>query len=293
MIAALFPGQNSHEVGMGTVFADQFAVAKAVFDTAEQTLPGLTGLMRDGPLETLTLTANQQPALVTASIAAFRVWQAQTGLVPAYAAGHSLGEFSAHVAAGSLELATAISLVHQRGTFMQEAVAPGVGAMAAIMGDSKVVVDTLEGGNFGIVEAANFNAPTQTVISGEKEAVAAAGVALKALGCKVIPLKVSAPFHCSLMQPAREKLTVALEGISFSNPTFPIIANVTADVVDSAAPIADLLSRQVTASVRWVETIYKLRDLGVTEFIEFGSGTVLTGLIKRILPDAVTVNYRV
>jgi len=291
MIAALFPGQNSHALGMGTEFADAFEVARAGFDTAERFVPGLTTLMRDGPLETLTLTANQQPALVTASLAAYRVWLEHTGLKPRYAAGHSLGEFSAHVAAGSLTLEDALKLVRARGTYMQQAVPEGEGAMAAIIGDPDTVLDACLK-TPGVVDVANYNAPTQTVISGESASVEEACTLLKANGLKVIPLKVSAPFHCSLMAPAREKLERDLEQTMFHPLEFSVIANVTAHEVKNPGEIGALLSEQVTGSVRWVESIHRLEELGVTEFIEFGSGTVLTGLVKRILPNAKLFNIR-
>jgi len=291
MIAALFPGQNSHALGMGAEFADAYEVARATFDTAEHLVPGLTTLMRDGPLETLTLTANQQPALVTASLAAYRVWLERTGLTPRYAAGHSLGEFSAHVAAGSLTLEDALKLVRARGTYMQEAVPEGEGAMAAIMGDPDTVLDACLK-TPGVVDVANYNAPTQTVISGERASVEEACILLRANGLKVIPLKVSAPFHCSLMAPAREQLERDLEQTLFHPLEFPVIANVTAHEVINPGEIGALLSEQVTGSVRWVESVHRLEALGVTEFIEFGSGTVLTGLVKRILPNARLFNIR-
>ncbi len=291
MIAALFPGQNSHTIGMGIEFADAYEVARAVFANAENLIPGLTTLMREGPLETLTLTANQQPALVTASIAAYRVWLERTGKRPRYAAGHSLGEFSAHVAAGSLTLTDALKLVRARGTYMQEAVPEGQGAMAAIMGDPDTVLDACLK-TPGVVDVANYNAPTQTVISGESASVEEACVLLKASGLKVIPLKVSAPFHCSLMAPARERLERDLEQTMFKALEFPVVANVTAHEVTNPGEIGALLSEQVTGSVRWVESIHRLAALGVTEFLEFGSGTVLTGLVKRILPEAKLFNIR-
>ncbi|GGJ37020.1 ACP S-malonyltransferase [Deinococcus roseus] len=290
MIAALFPGQNSHAVGMGTAVRDAYNVSAQVFEVADQALPGITNVMAEGPLEDLTLTANQQPALVTASIAAYRAWQEATGLKPAYAVGHSLGEFSAHVAAGTLDLKDAIQLVHKRGTYMQEAVPVGLGAMAAVMGEDIATISEVCKNTPGVVEVANFNAPTQTVISGEASAVQAASAELKGKGFKVIPLKVSAPFHCSLMQSAREKLETDLQNISYQPLQFPVIANFTAQEVQNPAEVAALLSAQVTGSVRFVESIYKLRDLGVTEFVEFGSGTVLTGLLKRILPEARSFN---
>lgn len=290
MIAALFPGQNSHAVGMGTLMRDAYPVARQVFETADQALPGIVNVMQEGPLEDLTLTANQQPALVTASIAAYRAWQEATGLKPAYAIGHSLGEFSAHVAAGTFSLFEAVQLVHKRGTYMQEAVPVGLGAMAAVMGEDIATITEVCKNTPGVAEVANFNAPTQTVISGEANAVQAASAELKSKGFKVIPLKVSAPFHCTLMQSAREKLETDLQNIQYQQMAFPVIANFTAQEVTDSAEVAALLSAQVTGSVRFVESIYKLRDLGVTEFVEFGSGTVLTGLLKRILPEARSFN---
>lgn len=288
-IAALFPGQGSHAVGMGADLAAAFPEAGAVYAGAEATLPGLRGLIETGPLEDLTLTANQQPALVAASVAAFRAWQAQTGLTPAFAAGHSLGEYSALVAAGTLSLADALRLTRQRGELMQAAVPVGAGAMSAVMGDPEVVREVCAA-TPGIVQPANYNAPTQTVISGEKAAVDAAAAELKGRGLKAIPLKVSAPFHCDLMAPAREGLTPDLHATAFGPLAFPVYANVTAAPNTDPATLPDLLARQITGSVRWVETIRALADAGAEVFVEFGSGTVLTGLVKRILPDARTLN---
>lgn len=285
MIAALFPGQNSHAVGMGTQVAAAFAVAEQVMAAADAAVPGLRRLMAEGPLEELTLTAVQQPALVAASLAAYRAWREATGLTPAYAAGHSLGEYSAHVAAGSLDLDRALRLVHERGRLMQEAVPPGVGAMSAIMGDPQVVREVCEATE-GVVEIANLNAPTQTVISGEQAAVERANAALRARGLKAIPLKVSAPFHCSLMWPAREGLTPQLRAAVYHDLAFPVVANVTAEPVRDAREVPGLLAQQITSSVRWVETLHRLADLGVKTFVEFGSGTVLAGLVKRTLPGA-------
>lgn len=288
-IAALFPGQGSHAVGMGADLTAAFPEAEAVYAQAERTLPGLRALIETGPLEDLTLTANQQPALVAASVAAYRAWQARTGLTPAFAAGHSLGEYSALVAAGTLDLADALRLTRRRGELMQEAVPVGVGAMSAVMGDPDVVREVC-GGVEGVVQPANFNAPTQTVISGEKAAVDAAAAELKGRGLKVIPLKVSAPFHCALMQPAQDALTPDLRATSFGPLAFPVVANVTAEPNGDPAALPDLLARQITGSVRWVETIQRLAALGADTFIEFGPGTVLTGLVKRILPGAHTLN---
>lgn len=288
-IAALFPGQGSHAVGMGADIAAAFPVAGAAYAEAETTLPGLRALIETGPLEDLTLTANQQPALVAASVAAYRAWHAHTGLTPLVAAGHSLGEYSALVAAGVLSLGDALRLTRQRGMLMQQAVPVGVGAMSAVMGDPAAVSEVCAA-QPGVVQPANFNAPTQTVISGEKTAVDAAAAELKARGLKVIPLKVSAPFHCALMQPAADGLKPALDAATYGGYAFPVVANVTAELSDDPMLTPDLLYRQITGSVRWVETIRTLAGLGADTFVEFGPGTVLTGLVKRILPDARTVN---
>lgn len=288
-IAALFPGQGSHAVGMGADLTAAFAPAESVYAEADATLPGLRALIEEGPLEDLTLTANQQPALVAASVAAYRAWQARTGLTPAFAAGHSLGEYSALVAAGAVTLADALRLTRRRGELMQQAVPVGAGAMSAVMGEPQVVREVCAA-TPGVVQPANFNAPTQTVISGEKDAVAAAAAELKARGLKVIPLKVSAPFHCALMQPAQDALTPDLQATAFRAPAFPVYANVTAEANSDPAALPDLLARQITGSVRWVETVQALAAAGTELFIEFGPGTVLTGLVRRILPDARTVN---
>jgi [acyl-carrier-protein] S-malonyltransferase len=287
-IAALFPGQGSHAVGMGTDLTTPFPVAEAVYAEAENTLPGLRALIETGPIEDLTLTANQQPALVTASVAAYRAWQEKTGLTPMVAAGHSLGEYSALVASGVLSLADALRLTRKRGTLMQQAVAPGDGAMSAIMGDPAVVAEVC-GGMEG-VQPANFNAPTQTVISGTAAAVAAASAELKARGLKAIPLKVSAPFHCALMAPAAAGLSPDLQAATYSPFTFPVVANVTAELNDDPLRVPALLEQQITGAVRWVETIETLAGLGVDTFIEFGPGKVLSGLVGRIVPGARTVN---
>ncbi|MDV6374408.1 ACP S-malonyltransferase [Deinococcus arenicola] len=286
-IAALFPGQGSHAVGMGADLAAAFPVAEAVYAEAEAALPGLRALIETGPLEDLTLTANQQPALVAASVAAYRAWQQKTGLTPMVAAGHSLGEYSALVAAGVLTLGDALRLTRQRGTLMQQAVAPGDGAMSAIMGDPAVVAEVC--GGIDGVQTANFNAPTQTVISGTAEAVATASAELKLRGLKAIPLKVSAPFHCALMTPAAVGLSPDLQATAYGPFTFPVVANVTAELNDDPQRVPELLERQITGAVRWVETITALAGMGVDTFIEFGPGKVLSGLVGRIVPGARTI----
>ena len=286
MIAALFPGQNSQVVGMASDLYNGSAAAKAVLDEAEAALPGLLELMWRGPEDTLKLTANQQPALVAAGAAAFAAYREAGGEAPAYLAGHSLGEFTAHVVAGSLDLADAVKLVHKRGRYMQEAVPSGQGAMAAILKTDRAHVERVckeivETG--GVVEIANLNAPEQTVISGEAVAVGKAAERLKAEGARTVMLNVSAPFHCSLMRPAAEKLARDLQAVRFSPPHIPLICNVTADVLKSIEDAPGLLEQQVTAPVRWVETLERLQGLGVTRFLEFGSGSVLSGLVKRTL----------
>ena len=286
-IAALFPGQGSQAVGMAKDLYDNNDSARALLERAFQVLPGLEGLMFEGPEDALKLTENAQPALVAAGIAAYRAWRARTHLTPAYAAGHSLGEYAALVAARTLEFDDALRLVRARGKYMQAAVPVGEGAMAAVLKLSlEAIRETLEG--LAGAEVANLNTPEQTVISGTTAGVAAAGEALKAKGARVIPLQVSAPFHSSLMQPARERLERDLNVTSFYDFYFPVVANVTAlpNAVPSKLP--ELLAAQVTGSVRWVESVQALADLGVTEFVEFGPGTVLSGMVKRIVPEAVT-----
>ncbi|MBZ9715243.1 ACP S-malonyltransferase [Deinococcus multiflagellatus] len=287
-IAALFPGQGSHAVGMGADLAAAFPEAGEVYSQIDTVLPGLRALIETGPLDELTLTANQQPALVAASTAAYRAWRAHTGLTPAFAAGHSLGEYAALVAADTLSLGDALRLTRRRGELMQDAVPVGEGAMSAVMGDPatvQAVCAALDG-----VQPANFNAPTQTVISGTRAAVEAAGAELKARGLKAIPLKVSAPFHCALMDSAAQGLAPQLQTTRFAPPAFPVYANVTAQPNTDAAALPGLLTAQITGAVRWVETIQALHEAGAEVFIEFGPGTVLTGLVKRILPEARTLN---
>jgi [acyl-carrier-protein] S-malonyltransferase len=288
-IAALFPGQGSQAVGMTRELFEHNDSARALLERAFQVLPGLETLMFEGPEDALKLTENAQPALVASSVACYRAWRAATGLTPNYAAGHSLGEFSALVAARALEFDDALRLVRARGHYMQAAVPVGEGAMAAVLKLSlEEIRETLSG--LEGAEVANLNTPEQTVISGSALGVAAATDALKARGARVIPLQVSAPFHSSLMQPARERLERDLAITEFHDFYFPVVANVTAETNADPSSIADLLSKQVTSSVRWVESVQKLVSLGVTEFIEFGPGTVLTGMVKRIALDAVTYN---
>lgn len=289
MNAALFPGQGSQTVGMGRDFYAHGPAARRVLDEAEAALPGLLALMWEGPEETLRLTANQQPALLAAGAAAFAAYREAGGAVGC-GAGHSLGEYTAHVAARMLPLAEALRLVRQRGSYMQEAVPAGVGAMAAILKTDPEHVRKVCEETDGIVAIANLNSPGQTVISGEAAAVAAAGERLKLEGARVVPLKVSAPFHCSLMQPAADRLAEDLANVTFSPAAFPIVSNVTAEFVADVGALPALLTEQVTHAVRWAECVQTLAAAGADTFIEFGSGSVLSGLMKRILPQAKTVS---
>ena len=289
-VVAVFPGQGSQRVGMARGFYAASPAARAVLDAAEAALPGLLSLMWEGPEEELRLTANQQPALVAAGATAYAAWLEAGGETPAFAAGHSLGEYTALVAAGSLDVADAVRLVRARGTYTQEAVPAGQGAMAAVLKVEAAVVEAAlrEAREAGVVEVANYNAPGQTVISGHAAAVARAGALLKERGARAVPLKVSAPFHCSLMAPAAERLAADLARVPFREPAFPVVANVTARPLPAAAAAPGLLAEQVTGSVRWVETLRWLAaEAGPdARFVELGAGEVLTGLIARTLPGA-------
>lgn len=294
IVAAVFPGQGSQAVGMGRELYAASPAAKRVLDEAEAALPGLLALMWEGPAEELQLTANQQPALVAAGAAAFAAYLEAGGGAPRLAAGHSLGEYTAHVAAGTLSVADAVRIVRKRGQYMQDAVPAGAGAMAAILKlDEGVIREVLAevaaGGPADLVAVANLNAPGQTVISGTAAGVAKASDALKAKGGRAIPLKVSAPFHSPLMAPAAARLATDLAAVAFGEPGVSIVCNVTAEPLQGAAQAARLLTEQVTAPVRWVECVQKLDALGATRYVEFGSGNVLVGLLGRILPGATGV----
>jgi [acyl-carrier-protein] S-malonyltransferase len=286
--AFIFPGQGSQYVGMGKTLAENFAAARQVFDEADRALGfSLTQLCWEGPAEVLQLTENQQPALLTVSIAAFRVL-AEQGLKPDYVAGHSLGEYSALVSAGGLDFSDAVRLVRKRGRYMQEAVPPGVGAMAALLKLPEGKLDSVlaEASQGEVVSAANLNSPDQVVIAGHAGAVARAIELAKAAGAKrTLLLPVSAPFHCALMKPAQERLAVDLNSTSFRDLAVPLVNNWQAWLIRSGAEAREGLYQQVPNPVRWAEAIGKLAAEGATRFIEVGAGGVLTGLLRNINPQ--------
>ena len=289
---AMFPGQGSHAVGMGRALYDASPAARATLDAADAVLPGLLERMFDGPLEALTATETQQPALLAAGAAAWAAWREAGGPDAAAFAGHSLGEWTAHVAAGTLPLEAGVRLVARRGRFMQEAVPAGEGRMAAILklDDDAVdaICDAVRAAGEGVVEVANRNAPGQVVVSGDAGAVDAAARSAKASGGRAVPLQVSAPFHCSRMAPAADRLASELADVSFAAPRAPLWCNVDAAPLPDASAAADRLTRQVTAPVRWTEEVRALADAGPPTFVEFGGGRVLSTLVGRTLEGAAT-----
>jgi [acyl-carrier-protein] S-malonyltransferase len=286
--ALLFPGQGSQRVGMGKELAIRFEVARRTFEEADDALGEKLSLTCwDGPEDKLTLTANTQPAILTNSIAVLRTLVAEKGLSFDLVAGHSLGEWSALVAAGALDFADAVRLTRLRGRFMQEAVPAGQGAMAAVMGLSQADLEAVckEASNGEVVSPANLNGAGQIVIAGAAGAVdRAVGLAKQKGAKRAVMLAVSAPFHCALMQPAADRLASELTKIAVHEPKVPVVANVDAQPNTTAARVKDLLVKQVTAPVRWEESVTKVAELGATRGFELGSGAVLSGLVKRIAP---------
>jgi len=288
-VAFVFPGQGSQKVGMGREAFERSAAARAVFEEADAALgESLSRMCFEGPEEALKLTANTQPAVLTTSIALLRALGESFDV----AAGHSLGEYSAHVAAGTLGLSDAVELVRKRGRYMQEAVPYGEGAMAAVLKADRALVERVCDEVHGVVEAVNYNSPQQIVIAGEADAVRDAGVMLKESGARATTLPVSAPFHSSLMQPAEEKLRVDIEGLSFSDPAVPVYVNVDALPVTSGAAAKTALIRQVSRPVLWEQSVRRMIDNGVSLFVEVGPGRVLSGLLARIDKGADRVSVQ-
>lgn len=294
--AFVFPGQGSQSVGMLDGWGDHPVVVQTLQEASDALGEDIALLIKEGPKEALAMTTNTQPVMLVVGIAAWRVWRAEGGAAPVALAGHSLGEYSALVAAGVLTLAQAAPLVRLRAAAMQEAVPVGTGAMAAILGldASKVVAGCAEAlasfgvGSAEVVEAVNFNDPAQTVIAGSKAGVDKACEVLKAAGAKrALLLPVSAPFHSSLMKPAAEKLRVALADVTLAAPRIPVVNNVDVAVLQDGDAIRDALYRQAFGPVRWVECVHALKARGVTHIIESGPGKVLAGLTKRIDPELV------
>jgi len=294
VIAFVFPGQGSQKAGMGRALAEAFPVCRDTFEEADAALgEPLSRLIFDGPDDRLTLTENAQPAILAVSTAAARLL-ASRGIAPSFVAGHSLGEYSANVAAGTFPFADALRLVRRRGRYMQEAVPAGEGAMAAILGlDADLVAqacaDAAEG---DVVSPANMNGAGQVVIAGSAAAVARAGERAKALGARrVLPIPVSAPFHCALMKPAEDRLAPELRALAASTPRVPIVANVDAEPKRTARDAIEALVAQVSAPVRWDAVVARLASEGVTTYVEVGPGSVLSGLVRKMQRDAATVSF--
>jgi [acyl-carrier-protein] S-malonyltransferase len=294
-VALIFPGQGSQKVGMGKALADAFPICRQTFEEADAALGyPLSRIIFDGPEDQLTLTENQQPAVLTVSVAAGRLLEEQGFPAPAFVAGHSLGEYTANVAAGTFSFSDAVKIVNRRGRYMQEAVPVGTGAMAAILGldADKVVQACAEAADGEVVSAANINGAGQIVIAGSAAAVARASERAKALGAKrAIPLSVSAPFHCALMKPAEDRLAPELRALATKAPRVPIVANVDAEPKTDAKSAIEALVAQVSAPVRWEAVVQRLAKEGVTTYVEVGPGTVLSGLVKKIHKEAKVLNF--
>jgi [acyl-carrier-protein] S-malonyltransferase len=288
MIAVVFPGQGAQKVGMGRALAEAFPICRQAFDEADAALgEALSRLCFDGPEEQLLLTENAQPAILAVSVAAFRLAESQ-GVRAAWAAGHSLGEYSAHVAAGTLSFADALRTVRRRGQYMQQAVPVGEGAMSAVLGldlDAVAAACAEAAAEIGgrVAAPANINAPGQIVIAGHADAVRRAGELAKARGAKrVVPLAVSAPFHCALMKAAEDRLAPDLRALAAGDPKIPVVANVDAEPKRTARDAIEALIAQVSAPVRWDDVVRRLIAEGVTRFVELGPGSVLAGLVRKI-----------
>jgi [acyl-carrier-protein] S-malonyltransferase len=293
VIAFIFPGQGSQKVGMGKALAAAFPVCRDTFDEADEALgQRISQLCFEGPEDRLLLTENAQPAILAVSTAVTRLLGSR-GVTPEWVAGHSLGEYSAHVAAGTISFPDALRIVRQRGRYMQEAVAVGEGAMAAILGLGAELVeqacrDAAEG---EVVSPANFNAPDQVVIAGTRDAVARAGTRAKALGArKVIPLALSAPFHCALMTPAADRLAPHLRALAAKDPRVPVVADVDGKPRRDAASAIQALIEQIVSPVRWETVVGRLASEGVRTYVEAGPGAVLSGLVRKIVRGATVVN---
>jgi [acyl-carrier-protein] S-malonyltransferase len=296
VIAFLFPGQGSQAVGMGKALAERFSECRLAFDEADEALgERLSELVFQGPADRLALTEHTQPAILTTSVAAYRLL-ASRGLEPAMVAGHSLGEYSAHVAAGTIGFRDAVRVVRLRGRLMQDAVPVGAGAMAVVLGlDPDLVARACaEAAEGEVVGPANLNAPGQVVIAGTRDAVSRAGERARALGARrVVPLPVSAPFHCALMKPAEERLAPVLRALAVAVPRVPVVANVDAEPKVTSEGAVEALVRQVSRPVRWEDVMRRLVAEGATAFVEVGHGSVLGGLARRIAPEARSVSFDV